>query len=171
MVNYKNSKIYRIYDNETGKCYYGSTCNTLERRLCQHEKGFKSYLNGNHGYVSSFEIIEKNNYNISLVENCDFNSRKQLRQRERFYIENNECVNQVIPCRTSKEYFQKNKSHIYEKHREWCKNNNQKLLEKKRQFNNQRCICEICGTEVNRGNLLRHKKSKKCLEHNNIINI
>jgi hypothetical protein len=35
-----------------------------------------------------------------------------LHQRERWYIENNECVNKYIPCRTVKEYYVDNKEHI-----------------------------------------------------------
>jgi hypothetical protein len=50
-----------------------------------------------------------------LVENYSCNSKKELETRERYYIENNECVNKNMPTRTMKEYQEENKEKIKKK--------------------------------------------------------
>ena len=35
-ARYKNSKIYRIVNNENDKVYYGSTCLPLHKRMYKH---------------------------------------------------------------------------------------------------------------------------------------
>ena len=58
MVNYQNSKIYRIVDNSNGNVYYGSTCErTLAQRLTKHKAVYNQYLKGNYTFVTSFTII------------------------------------------------------------------------------------------------------------------
>ena len=110
---YQRGKIYKLVCNETGLVYYGSTC---EERLCTrlaHHKGDYKYHeknpNGRKHYVSSFDIIKNNNYEIILVENVLCNNKDELFQRERFYIENNDCVNKNTPGRTKEEILELNK--------------------------------------------------------------
>jgi len=96
-----NAKIYRIVSNVTGENYYGSTCEpTLARRLAKHRGYYNDFKKGKNAYISSFKILETNNYDIVLVEqleNCK--SKDELHARERYYIENNKCVNMSIPNR------------------------------------------------------------------------
>jgi hypothetical protein len=104
MVDYSLGKIYKIVCNTTGKCYIGSTCRPfLSQRLSKHMSHYQEYLNGKGCYVSSYEILENDNYEIILLENYPCKSKDELCDKERFYIENNSCVNLVIPFRTKEE--------------------------------------------------------------------
>ena len=125
MPDYSKGKIYRIVCNNTGDQYIGSTCCTLSQRLSQHKSEYKKYLNGNKKHiVTSFQIIEKNNYEIVLIEYVNCSDKNELHQRERYYIENNKCVNKYIPLQTDREYYLKN----IEKRRE--QNENYRILNK-----------------------------------------
>jgi hypothetical protein len=90
MPDYQLGKIYKIVCNITRKVYYGSTCEpTLARRLAKHMSGYNSFKNGIGRYVTSYSILENDDYYIVLVEKCSCNDKMELHQRERFYIENN----------------------------------------------------------------------------------
>ena len=113
-INYKQGKIYKIVDNTSDKIYIGSTCEpTLARRLEGHVSHHKSYLRGaSKQYTTSYQILENNDYEIILIESYPCKSKDQLHARERYHIENNECVNQVIPTQTDKEYRAKHAEKI-----------------------------------------------------------
>lgn len=101
MEKYNNGKIYSIKCNITGQVYYGSTIQTIERRMEQHLNIFKMYVNGIPvSYMTSFKVLTGNNYTFELVENYPCNSKEDLEKREKFYIENYDCVNKVIPSTT-----------------------------------------------------------------------
>ena len=82
-------------------------------------------------YYNNFEF-----HIIETIQNDDINElKKQLTKLERFYIENNECVNKVIPGRSKFEY----RKLYYEKHREKLMNyaksyyeNNKDMINDKR---------------------------------------
>ncbi len=170
MPDYSKAKIYRIVSNVCDLVYYGSTCETLSRRLAQHRCHYTKYLEGVGGDMTSFEIIEKGNYEIVLVENYPCNSREELHRRERFYIENNECVNKRVPCRTRKEYYEE----ICEKKKEYYEENREKILEKQKKYREdnrekilqkakEKICCEICGNEITKNHIKHHQRSLKCL--------
>ena len=114
MVNYQDGKIYKIVDNTNGNVYIGSTCKKLSSRLADHRADYKKYLNGNSHFVSSFKILENNDFDIILIEKWPCDDKEELHKQERFYIETFECVNKNIPTRTSKEYYKDNKQQIKE---------------------------------------------------------
>ena len=104
MVNYQQGKIYKIVCNTTGLVYVGSTCEQrLSQRLTKHVATYKQHLKNKHSYCSSYDIIEKGNYEIILLENCPCNNSEELRMRERFYKENINCINLKNPCRTKED--------------------------------------------------------------------
>jgi len=105
MPDYSKSKIYKIVCNITGETYYGSTVQSLAKRVGQHRDDFKRWKNGKGNCVKSYDIIERGDYDYSLVEECPCDSKEQLHVRERYWIENNECVNKYIPGRTFKEWY------------------------------------------------------------------
>lgn len=120
---YKNGKIYKIVDNTNDNVYIGSTIETLKERLRKHHR-----LN-----CSSREILKNGDYDIILIEDYPCNSKQELELRERYYIENNECVNILLPARTMKEYQQT------EKHKLWRKENYKKnMTPEKREKENER---------------------------------
>ena len=147
----KYAKIYKIVCKNTKKVYYGSTCfPELKRRLQGHEQHFKNFFEkDNYCYISSYEILCEGNYVIELVENVNCKTKKELHKRERWYIENNECVNTQIPIRTLKE----SSKYQYEK-------NKDKISER----NKIKHICNICGGTYTLQHKARHNKSKKHLK-------
>jgi hypothetical protein len=93
-MEYQEGKIYKIIGS--GLTYYGSTKQTLKQRLAIHKCNTK---------CNSKQIIELGNYKIVLIELFPCNTKKELLNRERWFIENNECINKKIPLRTFKEYY------------------------------------------------------------------
>tara|TARA_E500000305_G_C3915270_1_gene185347 strand:+ start:91 stop:693 length:603 start_codon:yes stop_codon:yes gene_type:complete len=122
---YVNGKIYKIVCNETGEVYYGSTIIKLKKRINNHT---------NNKNCSSRQILNRNNYYYELIENYSCNNKKELETRERWYIENNECINKFIPTRTKKEYRQDNKETMVEKRKNYYENNKEKLLEQNKLY-------------------------------------
>ncbi len=116
--------IYRLWCKSSLKTYYGSTTGDIKNRLAEHEHKFKNGIKH-----SSADIIAGGNYRIEEVELVDFDDKKELRERERFYITNDKnCVNKNIPNRTAqdwrldnpeynKEYYKQNK----DKHRAYMR--------------------------------------------------
>jgi hypothetical protein len=156
MTNYQLGKIYKIVCNTTGLTYYGSTCEpTLARRLAGHRSKYEKKL------CSSHQVLESNNYDIVLVENFPSDNKMELHKRERYYIENNDCINKSLPTRTDKEYsfdnrekisangvqwrldnrdkvanyYSNNIEHILNVHKEYRKNNLEKIKEYQSKYN------------------------------------
>jgi len=121
MPDYKNGKIYKIKCNVTGEQYFGSTTYSLTNRLNNH----KSKNNKNKRQCTSRQIINRNNFQIELVENYPCETKKELNKRERFYIDTKECINHVIPTRTQKEYVEHHKEKIKEYNSKWEKDHRQ----------------------------------------------
>lgn len=119
MNKYENGKIYRLVCNNTGLNYYGSTTQSLSQRKNNHKKKYTAYLKNGKEKYTSLKIIEGGNYDIILVEEFKCENKNQLEARERYFIENNECVNKMIPTRTKKEYREDNKEAINEYNKEY----------------------------------------------------
>jgi hypothetical protein len=138
MDRYKNGKIYKIVDNSTGEIYIGSTCEpTLAHRLSKHKACYKRYLTGAGCFITSYNILQNNNYSIVLLEDFPCERKDQLLARERFYIENNKCVNKFVPTRTHKEYQEQNKDKIKEYQKEWYEQNKDKIKDKQKEYQEQ----------------------------------
>eukprot|EP01080_Neovahlkampfia_damariscottae_P011264 gene11264-gene4051 len=114
MVDYSLAKIYKIVCNTTRLIYVGATCKPkLCQRLSKHVSNFKCFKNGKDHYVTSFKVLENNNYSIILLESVpQCINKDQLNQYERKWIEKIDCVNKRIEGRTSKEYRNDKKDKI-----------------------------------------------------------
>ena len=137
--------VYKITDGEL--VYYGSTIQPLFIRLRTHRS------TGNHCETKHFN---KDNMTIELVEEVE--DKEQRLWRERYYIENNECVNKFRPVVT-KEELKEQKSI----------GNKKRWAEKKEYIKEYRATpfhCE-CGSVVRWNDKARHFRSKK---HINNIN-
>ena len=111
MDKYENGKIYKIVDNTNNNIYIGHTTEKyLSKRLQHHLYQYKYWKEGKKTYTSSFKIFENNDYRIELLENCNCKDVYELKNRERYYIENNDCVNLSVPNRTKLEW--KNHMHL-----------------------------------------------------------
>ncbi len=112
-MNYANTKIYKIVCNVTDKIYIGSTSRKyLSERLCYHKRDYELYKEGKCGYITSFQVLENNDYGIVLLANHPCNDKNERNAIERHYIETIECVNKNHPGRTRKEYEILNKDSI-----------------------------------------------------------
>ena len=157
------SKIYKIIDNTNQNVYIGSTCKTLKERLSKHKSNYKSFLKGGYRNITSFKIIKNNDYKIELFENCDIKTKQELLTRERYYIENNECLNKNIPGRTHKQYRidNKDKKQRYRddnKDKQNVYNMNYRVNNKDK--TNEKFECE-CGGKYTRCHKSHHIKSQK----------
>jgi len=166
MVNYQNAKIYKIVNDELNLTYYGSTCSTLTRRLSSHKTNSSRCS-------SKILFTTETKAEIFLVEKVPCNDKEELHQRERFYIENNDCINKVIPNRKPKEsrkacdlkHIEKRK--IYNK--EYREQNKEKMKEYRLEYAeklSQNFNCD-CGGKYRFTDKGRHYKTKK---HQNFIN-
>lgn len=142
MKDYSKGKIYRIVCNISGLTYIGSTCEpTLARRLTKHVRKFKCWKNGKDTYLSSFKVIEGDNYDIILVESFPCQNVDELFQRERFHIENNICVNNKVPIKTQEErqqYAQEYNKNYREENKEYYKEYSKNFYEKNQHYINIR---------------------------------
>jgi hypothetical protein len=104
MNKYNNSKIYIITSPDTDKVYIGSTTNDLDKRLRDHVNSYTAYLKDKREYITSYELVKQNSYVITELEFVNVETEEQLKERERYYIENTpNCVNKQIPGRTKEE--------------------------------------------------------------------
>ena len=105
---FKNGKIHRIVSDDNSKTYYGSTTLPLSYRMTHHKSYWKIYQKGKGNFLSVFAMFDEFGFDkirIELVELYPCNSKQELKQRERHYIESNICVNRFIPSRLKSETY------------------------------------------------------------------
>lgn len=140
MPNYKNGKIYNIVSPD-GKKYIGSTTQLLNRRFTAHKSKYKSWKEGKHHFVTSFNLFDEygiDKCKIELIEEYSCNTKKELETREGYYIQTQECINKVIAAREDalwrlehreelleywKQYYNKNIDKYGEKNKKYYANN------------------------------------------------
>ena len=141
MPNYSKAKIYKIVCNITGETYYGSTTQPLSVRIGGHRKHAKK----EEYKITSKPIILRGNYDIVLCEECPCENKEQLHARERKWIEENECVNKVIPGRTpaewreanneyQKNYQEANQEQLKQKCKEYREANQEQIKQYQKQY-------------------------------------
>tara|TARA_S200002703_G_scaffold158637_1_gene169551 strand:+ start:1490 stop:2062 length:573 start_codon:yes stop_codon:yes gene_type:complete len=178
--------IYKIVDNTNNNTYYGSTIQKINHRMNDHRECLRKYKSGKKttGLTEAVKIMINEDYYHEIVEEIDYNEKVELLKRERWWIENNECINKVIPTRTNKEfqhyYYEKNKERIseqgkknYQKNKDKKKQNSKEYYEKNKdeihKKRNVKVKCE-CGVLSYKFNLPRHKKTQKHLIYLDSIN-
>lgn len=133
-MNYQNAKIYRIDCLTTNEVYIGSTCQTLAQRLSQHKSKFKRWNEKKtKDYTSSFPIIERDNYQLTLIELFPCNSKDELSSREGYFIRTMDCVNKQTAGRTPTIYANEHKEYYKEYQKEWYAENKKYVLEKSKE--------------------------------------
>ena len=183
-------RIYKITSINTDKIYIGSTSKKLTERLRSHENDYKAFQNGKYHYVKSYDILEKENYKIELLEEIEYDTRTELFQREGYYIRKYRdiCVNKYIAGRTDKQHRQDNAHKIREvsmqyrkdnanKIKQYYKDNVEKINEVNRQYykdnmvkvkeqQSEKTDC-LRGGKYTRSNKTQHEKTKIHIAFNN----
>jgi hypothetical protein len=128
------AKIYRLSSLVNNKVYIGSTCNPLNVRMAQHILAHWAYKSGNNSKcISSFDVIDSEEYKIELLEECDIEERFI---REQYYIDTIKCINKNSAY-TGIEGNQKDKASWAAYQREhYAKNKEAHLARKLRYYNN-----------------------------------
>jgi len=169
MPDYKLGKIYMVYpkveDPDEGDVYYGSTVDTLARRMNGHRNKTQCKI--------LFDKYGIKNCFIELVEEYPCETKEQLNRKEGEYIRDNKCINKIIAGRTYKEYYDENRNKIIEKQKEYRNDNTDKYIEYQKQYyvenrdkileqRNQKASCPHCNKEMTKRYLPTHIKSGRC---------
>ena len=171
MVNYNNSKIYKIINDINGMIYYGSTTQPLVKRMDKHRSNCKNKISKTYEKFGNIKDCK-----IFLIENYPCNSKEELLARERMYVENNECVNSEVPGRTHAEYYQDNLDIIHKKDRERYKNEKEKRIKNAKEYyeknkeainnrRNKKITCDCGGSYCISSKTIHYKTNK----HKNYI--
>ena len=107
--DYSKGKIYMIRPisgGEDGEIYIGSTTKQyLSQRMTIHRNSYNNWKKGRYHKFTVYDLFDKyglKGCEIVLIENVNCNSIDELLQREKYHIQNNDCINKIIPRRTVK---------------------------------------------------------------------
>lgn len=131
---YQQGKIYSLRSSETKEYYIGSTYLTLNERLRKHRNDYSSWVLGNRGYVTSFELIRFYDCKIELIADYPCNSKQELEKEEGKYQLSIECVNKNIAGRTHKEYYEEHKEQIDAYRKQWFEENKEHVKKYKAEY-------------------------------------
>ena len=188
--DYSQGIIYKIWSNNTGRCYIGSTVQRLSARMGGHRKDYKFYKKGGKKYCSSFIILEDGDIKYERIAKNPCENLEQLRKAEGFYQKKYECVNIRTAGRTAKDWYQDNKQKIKEYHqdnkekiskyhkkwheenkeniKEYRRKNRQQILKRDKEYRqnnkeklNKKNNCLCCGGRYTTDNWCKHVKTKK----------
>lgn len=162
-LDYSRAQIYLLKCLTTGKQYVGHTTQSLSQRLDAHRYSYKHWKKTGKKWMTSFDILEGGNYEITLLETYPCNTSDELTARERFWIESMDHVNRVIPIRTDEEwkeyfqvYYQANADKVKERMMKYYQANRDQIKEKiKEKFE-----CP-CGGRHTRGDKAKHGRTQK----------
>jgi len=132
MVNYSNTKIYKIWSTLGPHIYIGSTTKEyLSQRMDNHRNKYKSDKSLKTTSKLIFEEYGIENCFIELLEAKDCKDKHESSQLEGHYIRTLECVNKHIPGRTRKEYLSSNKEKIKQQQQIYNETNKNKIKERR----------------------------------------
>jgi len=136
MPDYQKAKIYKLWSPSKNIIYFGSTTQAISQRLGEHLSNYKKYNNDStKKYMSSFLVLDCEDYKIELLEEYACNNKQQLEKKEGEYIKNNECVNKRVAGRTNDEYMKYYRENNVEKIRERAKQFKEKNPDKIKEYN------------------------------------
>jgi len=122
-------KIYFIVDIN-GLVYVGSTSQELKERFASH-KSIKKYNTDN----TCSSILDLDNAYIECIEECTEDNR---REREKYWINNIDCVNKIKydfdSKKYKKEYYEKNREKRNQQNKEYYEKNKEKIKQQKKEY-------------------------------------
>jgi CDGSH-type Zn-finger protein len=183
MPDYAKGKIYKITNGDL--VYIGSTTQPLSARLAKHRSSKIIYDKTGKGFLSSFDVLGDNAV-ITLIEDVNCERREQLLMRERFHIDQTNCVNKQMPFvspeekklkeyKYNKDYKTINREAInqrdrlyiattyHEKRKEITKNYHETHKQDVKDRASRIVICE-CGVSHWYGNTATHKRTKRHIQ-------
>jgi hypothetical protein len=122
-----HAKLYKIVSPSTDQVYYGCT---TKKYLCDR-MAHHMYVYRNSKTCTSREILKYLDAKIELIEEFEYNTDQEKKEKEAFYIKNNPCVNNQIPGRTPKEWLENNKQKRNQYLKEYRQKKNKLLNEAK----------------------------------------
>lgn len=176
-------RIYKLHlagmDSVDDVCYVGSTTRTLAHRYTLHNCQATSPEQKKCAAAPFFE--EGNEVVITLLEGGPFESKLQMEQRERWWIEQHpNATNKNLPTRGWKERWEANREHNLAKQKEWKAVNKEHLAayaaakkekikaqgkarydagykEKRKAAKKVRVKCDVCQKEMAKNSLWTHR--------------
>ena len=169
MSLYMLGEIYKLVCYDTKQIYIGSTRVGLKERKRKHKVKYEMFINGalkKNDYTRSFDIIKGGNWDIELIEEYPCWYEEELRLREQYHIDNNECVNchrahttkeqeRERGIKYSKIWKSENPDKVkihdqnkYEKHKEKILDSRKKFYEENKKRINSKINCPECGIEI-----------------------
>lgn len=161
-------KIYRIISNnpEVSVVYYGSTVQSLCRRMASHRSKYKRWCAGKQRSCSIFPYFKQygiEQFHIELVEDFPCDNGEQLFTRENVYIRGFDCCNKYSAITTPEERTEQRKQHYQDnaeaisiKQKQHYQVNAESINIKKK----GKITC-VCGCQIRKDSLPDHLKSKK----------
>jgi hypothetical protein len=94
-MTYTNGKIYRLTIPDGTLNYYGSTTRDLRKVLSDFKSNYNRSISGkSKSNMIAFQLFETGtSIDIVLVEKFPCECKEELHAREKYYIENNDCLN------------------------------------------------------------------------------
>ena len=139
----------------------------LSKRLYWHKTNYLKHR-GKGNFVTSFKILECGiDYcDIVLVEEYPCENKMKLLKRERYYIENNNCINRNIPSCTDKEWREANKNTLQRKAKEYRQAHKTKIGKQLKEYNQRvqytfYCPCGGKVKVIRQREISRHKETIK----------
>ena len=138
--------IYKLTDCN-GLTYYGSSENVDER--------FKGHMSPNNKCSSN--KLDRLSMEVEVIETLpEHYTKRDARIRERWYFDNNECVNGYRPFVSDEEFKEK----VKEYGREYYNNNRPEIKEKKKEYYNRPEVKEKRNEYENRPEVKARKKEQ-----------
>jgi hypothetical protein len=131
--------IYKISSDKGNKVYYGSTTQTLESRFSQHCSEYKL----SRVRCSSSVLFKEYGIDNCIVEKVEEVSIDSIRERERYWTDNDEnCINKNRPHiseEEKKEYSREWREEHKEEMKEYSRDYGREWREQNKESHNQRC--------------------------------
>ena len=178
-----------IYSEDHNDIYIGSTKKSIGVRLKEHECNYRQHFDDKAISLSSYDVLDKGNYKIKLINESEYDSLKQLRKHEgnmmKIYMKDAKynVVNKVIAGRTMHEYYIDNAEKIKQRVKEYASNNideikirgqnyRAKNADKIKTHKNNKSQCD-CGGSYSNGHKQRHMRTTKHMQYQQpiIVNI
>mgnify|MGYP005996765703 CR=1 FL=1 len=112
---------YCLVCNITGEKYYGSSTKTLETRLNSHISKYNTCV--------SRQIIERGDYDIYQLG--EYETELEAKMKEKWYINNKECINKNNVLVTDEE--------IKQYHKQYRENNKEEIKQYAKQYSKKYC--------------------------------